>query len=443
MPRLGAILLATILKQHGYDVTVFVEDLAEPNWPSIENSDLVCISSITSTAPRAYHLAKKFTKLGIPVIMGGAHATFMPDEALQNVDYVIRGEGEYSLHELLQYPQTGRPSISSIKGLSYKDNSGTMRHNPPREFIHDLDSLPVPDFSLVHNWKSGHPYPVSLSRGCPCNCTFCSVIGMFGKQYRCKSIPEALRELRHAKSASTGLKFIVDDNFAANKTRSREILSCMIADRMAMQWSAQVRTDVSKDPQLLRLMADAGCHILHIGFESINPGTLAAYNKKQDKNDIISCIQAVHDHGIHIHGMFVIGADTDTLETIQDTVQFATENRIDTIQIMILTPLPGTPLFSEMEKNGRLLHTDWSVYDVQHVVFKPLHMSPAILQTETFRAMGRFYSWKYILNHLLYADFHYTMIWMFGKTAVAKTLRSFPAYIEHFGLHDNPETLRT
>jgi radical SAM superfamily enzyme YgiQ (UPF0313 family) len=252
---------------------------------------------------------------------------------------------------------------------------------------------------------------------------------MFGRRCRFKSVEATLKELKHVSLISKATKFIVDDNFAANKTRTKEILRGMIAEGITTRWSAQVRTDIAGDPELLRLMADAGCHTLYIGFESINPGTLEAYNKKQDREDIISCIRTVKDHGIHIHGMFVLGADTDDVKTVRGTADFATGLGIDTVQFLILTPLPGTPFFHDMMESGRLLHRDWSYYDVQHVVFRPRLMSPATLQMETLRAMARFYSWRYIFSHLARLDFHYTAIGIFGKTAVHKALKASSAYL--------------
>jgi len=254
---------------------------------------------------------------------------------------------------------------------------------------------------------------------------------MFGRRYRSKCVEVTLEELKYAVSVSKATKFIVDDNFAANKMRTKEILRGMIAEKIKTRWSAQVRTDVASDLELLRLMADSGCHTLFIGFESINPRTLEEYNKKQDLEDIISCIRTVRYHGIHIHGMFVLGAETDDVETIYETVDFAEGLGIDTVQIMILTPLPGTPLFNDMMKSGRLLHTDWSKYDVQHVVFKPRLMSPATLQIETLRAMGRFYSWKYVFRHLARLDFLYTAVGIFAKRAVDKSLKAFSAYLDY------------
>ena len=430
IPRLGAVLLPTILRERGYEVKAFIEDVTEPDWSFIESSDLVCISTITSTAIRAYRMAKRLKALDIPVFIGGTHPTFLPDEGLEYADFVIRGEGEHSLVELLEYLEKGTPALSGIRGLSYRDRDERKVHNHSREFIQDLDSLPEPDFSLVHNWDPSNPYPVSTSRGCPYDCTFCSVIRMFGRSYRFKSVEATLKEMKYVASVSKATKFIVDDNFAANKRRTKEILRGMIAEGIKTRWSAQVRVDVARDPELLRLMADSGCHTLYIGFESINPRTLEEYNKKQNREDIISCIRTVRDHSIHIHGMFVLGADTDDVETIHRTADFATSFGIDTVQFLILTPLPGTPLLHDMTKSGRLLHTDWSKYDAQHVVFRPGLMSPTTLQIETFRAMGRFYSWRYILGHLARLDFHYAAIGIFGKTAVHKSLKVSSAYLD-------------
>lgn len=428
--RVGTVLLPTILKEKGYEVKAFVEDISEPDWTFVENSDLVCISALTSTAIRAYSITQRARTRGIPVIMGGAHPSFMPEEALQHSDFVIRGEGDRSLPELISYLERGIPSIDSIKGLSYRDKTGIFFHNPPRRLLEEeeLESLPVPDFSLVHNWRPSLLYSVSTSRGCPFQCRFCSVIQIFGRKYRFKSTESVLKELEYIKSVSNGTRLFVDDNFTANKERTKELLRGMIAEKLTSDWVAQVRTDVATDAELLRLMTDAGCHTVHIGFESINPGTLEHYNKKQTTEDISRSIRLVKDHGIHIHGMFVIGADTDDIDVIKRTVDFAKRNGIDTIQLMVLTPLPGTPFFKDMKESGRLLHTCWDRYDAHHAVFRPLKISAQTLQTETIKGMGRFYSWKYILKHLAKFDLHYAAIGIFGKTTVSKVLRQIRSY---------------
>jgi len=430
IPRLGSILLSTILKDKGYNVRIFIEDIAPPDWSFIENSDIVCISTITSTAIRAYEIADRLRRSGITVIIGGAHPSFLPEESLLHADYVVRGEGDYTLLELINYLKNSAPQIEFIQGVSYKDVSGKILHNPLRPLLSDLDSLPSPDFSLIHGWRPSNIYPISTSRGCPFNCKFCSVIQMFGRGYRFKSVGATLREIRHISSVSKTTVFFVDDNFAANKQRTKTILKGMIDDNIKLSWSAQVRVDVAKDAELINLMADSGCSTLYIGFESVNPKTLELYNKKQDLNEMVDCIKAVKGHDISIHGMFVLGADTDDVETIKRTADFATRLKIDTIQFLVLTPFPGTPVFFEMMNSNRLLHTDWSKYDAHHVVLKPALMKPETLHLETLRAMKRFYSWKYILNHLIKFDFYYALIGLYGKRAVKEALDGAKAYLE-------------
>ncbi len=432
IPRLGTVLLGTMLRNMGIEVRVFIEDISDVDWSYVEGSDLVAISTITSTAIRAYEIADRVKKLGIPIVIGGAHPTFMTEEALGHADFVVRGEGDLSFPALFSYLTKGKPHISEIRGVSYRDSTGTIRHNPPSELLIDLDELPNPDFSIVHNWNAKNVYPVSTSRGCPYDCKFCSVIQVFGRKYRYRSVERTLADLKEATLRTDSTKFIVDDNFAANKKRTKAILRGMIEEKIKTKWTAQVRVEVAKDEELLKLMADAGCDTLYIGFESVNPETLKLYNKKQEVSQIIDCIKRVHDYGLYIHGMFVLGADTDTVETVRKTAEFAIENHIDTVQFVILTPLPGTPFFYEMRDSGRLLHTDWSKYDAHHVVFTPERIDPIALQIEMMKAMGKFYSWKYIIRHLLKFELFYAGIGVYGKRAIRKARDEIMAYIEEF-----------
>lgn len=429
--RVGTVLLSTILKERGYEVKTFIEDIAAPDWSFVESADLVCISTLTSTAPRAYAIGDRVKARGIPVVMGGVHPTYLPEEALRHSDFVVRGEGEFALQRLLNCLEKRKPRFKNIEGLSYRDASGSVVHNAPGQYLteEEMNNLPVPDFSLVRNWKATTIYPVSTSRGCPFECRFCSVIGMFGRKYRFKSGESALRELRHIQTVSKATRFFVDDNFTANKKRSKELLRAMIAEGLTDTWSAQTRTDVAGDPELLRLMKDSGGHTLYVGFESINPKTLAAYNKKHVLNDIIKCVRTVKDHGLNIHGMFVMGADTDDIKVIRETADFAIRSGIDTTQILALTPLPGTQIFEEMMKSGRILHTDWSKYNLQHVVFRPALMSPETLQVETVNAMQRFFSWKYILRRLAKFDLHYAGVGLYGKSVSNSMAKKVTAYL--------------
>jgi radical SAM superfamily enzyme YgiQ (UPF0313 family) len=429
LPRLGSILLATILKNRGYNTKVFIEDIVTPDWKLLEDADLVCISSITSTATRAYQIAERFRKLGIPVAIGGPHSTFLPEESLLYADYVVRGEGEETIVELIEHLESGEP-LSSIKGLSYKNDDNTIVHNQARGLLENLDDAPIPNFSLVYKWEKARVVPIATSRGCPFDCKFCSVIHMFGRKYRYKSIDRVLAEIK-ASAPKKGHVFFIDDNFAANKKRTKALLRSLIENNIKIEWSAQVRTDVARDPELLDLMEKAGCFSVYIGFESINPKTLSLYNKGQGFEDIENAIRLVKKHNINIHGMFVLGSDTDDIQTIRNTEKFAKELDIDSIQFLMLTPLPGTPVFEELKSSERLIHTDWSKYDAHHAVFEPKLMTAFELHVETLKAMSKFYSWPAILRNLWQFDFFYAVVCLYGKRSVKKALAGTKEYIDH------------
>ena len=429
LPRLGSILLATILKNMGYNTKVFIEDISPPDWKQLEDADMICISSISSTATRAFQIAEKFRKLGIPVAIGGPHSTFLPEESLEHADYVIRGEGEETLVELLENLESGKP-LDTIKGLSFKNSKQEIVHNPARELLKDLNEAPIPDFSIVHKWaEKAKVIPIATSRGCPFACKFCSVIPMFGRKYRFKSIDRIIEEIKAA-APQKGHVFFIDDNFAANKERTKTLLRALIDNKTKFEWSAQVRTDIAKDPELLKLMKASGCFSVYIGFESINPKTLSLYNKSQGLEDIENAIRAVKKHSINIHGMFVLGSDTDDIQTIRNTEKFAKKLDIDSIQFMILTPLPGTPVFEDLKSAGRLIHTDWSKYDAHHAVFEPKLMTAFELHVETLKAMSKFYSWPAILRNLWQFDFFYAVVGLYGKRSVKKALSGARSYVD-------------
>jgi radical SAM superfamily enzyme YgiQ (UPF0313 family) len=429
LPRLGSILLATMLREQGYNTRVYIEDIAPIPWNLLDDADMVCISSITSTANRAFEITEKFKKRGVPVVLGGPHTTFLPDESLQYADYVVRGEGEETLTELLSHLTTGT-SLESIKGLSYINALGENVHNPDRELLEDLEEAPIPDFRLVHKWeKKANVVPIATSRGCPFACRFCSVIPMFGRKYRFKSIDRIIEEIQASVTKKEHV-FFIDDNFAANKSRTIKLLRTMYDRNIKLDWSAQVRTDIAKDPELLALMEKTGCSTVFIGFESINPKTLSLYNKSQNVEDIENAIRAVKRHSINIHGMFVLGSDTDDIDTIKSTAKFAKKLNIESIQFMVLTPLPGTPVFEDLKNSGRLIHTDWSKYDAHHAVFEPSLMTAYELHVETLKAMAKFYSWGAVLRNLGRFDFFYAAVGLYGIRSVKQALSGARNYVD-------------
>jgi radical SAM superfamily enzyme YgiQ (UPF0313 family) len=233
--------------------------------------------------------------------------------------------------------------------------------------------------------------PIMTSWGCPFHCNFCSVTAMFGRKYRFRSAENIIAELKQRKPRKI---FFYDDNIAADKKRLKELCQRMLDEDIVVPWSAQMRTDVVRDPELLDLMHRSGCFRAYLGLESVNQATLDAFDKHQSVDDIVQAIRILHEHGIESHGMFVLGADTDTIQSVRETVKFAMKNHIDTIQLAALTPLPGTPLFDELNAAGRIFEKNWYLYDAQHVVFEPKNMTPYELQREALRGYMKFYSLK-------------------------------------------------
>jgi anaerobic magnesium-protoporphyrin IX monomethyl ester cyclase len=433
LPRLGLPIIGTILKDKGYEVRLFCPDIAPIDWTELFSADMVMISTITSTTPEAYRIAKKIKEkakvLGkdIPIVMGGAHVTFMAEEALDNyADFVVRKEGEQTTLELLSWLENGNDasSISKILGLSYKIGS-RVYHNDERPYLIDQDSLPTPELSLIEGWKDPTIFPVLASRGCPFDCTFCSVTKMFGHRYRTRSPQKVLEDIKYYHRLYPGAwTFFYDDNFDADKKRTKRLLELMLENNIRISWTAQSRLDVVKDKELLELMQKSGCKVLYVGLESVNPQTLIEYNKRQTVEEMEEAIKTLHQYKIKIHGMFVLGGEQDDRDTVMQTVRTAIKWKIDTVQMVILTPLPGTPVYENLVSENRITSFDWSQYDGHHVVYKPNKMSVWELQFGVMlEAMPKFYSLFQVIRAAVkfkFKNFQYRLYghWMLIKWKV-------------------------
>ncbi|TAL35949.1 MAG: B12-binding domain-containing radical SAM protein [Spirochaetes bacterium] len=401
IPRLGSFILATMMRDRGWEVEVVVEQLEGVDFDTLKGADLVGISTITPTAVGSYAIADRVRALGVPVIMGGPHVTHLPDEAMEHADFVIRGEGERALMAFVDAWEGDR-DYSRVPNLSYRASDLTI-HNPIQPFLENLDELPHPDLSLI---KGGlrtisnlRIIPVQTSRGCPFDCSFCSVTGMFGKGYRYRSTENVIEEL-HQYDGGNDFVFFYDDNFTANRARARELLNAMIDAGFRFHWSTQVRVDVAKDEELVKLMKRAGCHTVFIGFESVNPASLKEMKKKQTVDDIAAAIRVIKRHGIHIHGMFVYGFDEDSPESVGATVRFTREVQLSSLQFLILTPLPGSDLYKKLNAENRILTTDWSLYDTHHVVFRPKNFTPWGLMNAQLYSHTKMYTWREMAKKL-------------------------------------------
>ena len=188
-------------------------------------------------------------------------------------------------------------------------------------------------------------------------------------------------------------------------------------------WACQVRCDVTKDSTLLDLMSQARCSVACIGFESINPATLKAFQKKQTVEEIVTAIRSFHKKKIKIHGMFVLGGEADNKNTIWETLKFAIKQKIDTMQMTILTPFPGTKVYEDMEAQNRIFTKDWSLYDAQHIVFKPKLLSAQELQLNVTRAYVKFYSIYTAFYLLLKLRLRNAMLRFMGYLIVKEWIR--------------------
>ncbi|MFC1723167.1 B12-binding domain-containing radical SAM protein [Nanoarchaeota archaeon] len=387
LPLMGPIYLATLLKQKGHQAQCFNENLLGRSISDEElSSDILCITSLTLSIQRAYHLASRYRSLNPngKVIIGGIHASMLPEEAAQYADYVFVGEGELQIVDIVEKIASNQQKTQIIRA----------------DGLIDMDAVPTPDFSLLKNSHKMYMAPAITSRGCPFDCNFCSVTQMFGKKYRMRSIPKVIQDIRAIKQKKI---FFYDDNFSAIKSRTRDLLKAMKRNHINKKWTTQVRSDAAKDPKLIEQMADAGCYTVYVGFESVNPETLKELQKGQTPKEIRNAIRTFHDNSIEVHGMFMFGADADDKHTPKRTLNFCHDNDLDFAQFAILTPLPGTGTFHQMEKAGRLLHKDWRYYEGLHVVFKPKLLTPYQLQQGMIEAFHDFYSYSRAINDSLNA----------------------------------------
>jgi len=436
-PLLGLPILGEILRRMGLKVRIFCEKLAPINWGEVAKADLVGISVLTNLAPRAYRIAAKLKGIAratgrrIWVVMGGPHVTFLPEEALRNgADFVVRHEGEIAFPTLVERLRDGDArALAEVPGLSYWDN-GEIVHNPGRPLVERLDQLPPPNFSLIQGKERINVVPVQTSRGCPHDCEFCSVVRMFGRRVRHRSPGKVVEELREiVRTFPKRHVFFVDDNFSAHTEQALSLLEAMARARLPLRWSVQERVSVARRGEILRLMRETGCTRLYVGMESFNPGALREWGKGQTPEEMEDAVHRIHRAGLLIHGMFVLGGDTDTPETIKHTVRTAVRLGIDTAQFFLLVPPPGTRLYEKLEREGRIFDRNWAHYDGHYVVFHPKNMSPWELQALAIWAYRRFYHPGRGLRWLLKGRWRNVLPAFYGRRMVGRWLRENQGYL--------------
>ena len=334
-------------------------------------ADLVGISATTQTAARAYQLADAFRARGVRVVLGGMHPSALQEEAAQHADAVVVGEGETVWTRLLSDLEAGH--LQPV----YRGNGRPS-----------LAGLPHPRRDLFRRKRYLLPNSIYTTRGCPFDCSFCSVTSFFGGTYRCRPVDEVLREIDELENRR--LLFFVDDNIVGHKEHARRLFLALAPYRLA--WIGQASITVARDEGLLALLAASGCKGLFLGIESLSPDSLNWVGKQQNRvEEFEEAIRRIHAHGIGIIGSFIFGLDHDTEDVFELTVRFAQRTRLEAAQFNILTPYPGTPLAASLEREGRILTKDWSRYSEGRVLFTPRLMSVRTLQEGHDWAWREFY----------------------------------------------------
>jgi radical SAM superfamily enzyme YgiQ (UPF0313 family) len=363
----------------GIDVKITDENVEPIDFE--EQVDLVGITGMVMHAKRAYEIAKRFRERGIPVVMGGPHASSCSVEAKEHVDSVVIGEAEPVWSNLINDLQEGRLK-PFYKGETYPSLSG----------------IPSPRLDLLRKEAYMTVNCVQTTRGCPHQCDFCHVTHFFGKTYRCRPIDEVIREVERLSGAFT---VFIDDNIAGNRQHAKELFERL--KPLKKKWAGQASLTLTRDPELLKLAAESGCVSLFIGMESLSPENLKEMNKSFNRaHQYEEALRALHDHDIMVLAGFIFGLDHDDEGVFERTLRFCERNRIELPSFFVLTPLPGTPLFQRMESEGRLLHKDWSKYNGATVVFRPKLMTEETLQRGFNWLCKEGYSWGSIVRRVFH-----------------------------------------
>ena len=334
--------------------------------------DLVGISCFTLFAPQAYEIADKFREIGVPVVLGGYHPSALPDEARQHADSVVIGESEISFPQLLKDFEGGK-----MKPFYHSERLVKAEDIPPLR----RDLL---NFKLLTDG-------LRVTRGCPSQCEFCSITYFYNHTFRRRPIKNVIKEL---KSIPSRMILIHDANLAADLDHSKAFFKAMIKEKINKKWLGNGNIySLGKDEEFLCLARESGCICWTTGFESVSQKSLNSVKKSANKvHKYGEWVKNIRKHGMAVNGLFIFGFDHDTPEIFDTTLNAMYDWGIDAAEFNILTPLPGTPLFTKMDKEGRILTRDWSKYTQTQVVFQPKNMTPEELYEGTKKVAREFYS---------------------------------------------------
>jgi radical SAM superfamily enzyme YgiQ (UPF0313 family) len=384
---LGLLVLAGLTPPE-WKVTIIDENVDTPDYLKLPRPDLVGITAFTSQAPRAYEVAAVFRGLGVPVAMGGIHATMRHEEAAQRVDVVVTGEAESVWAQVLKdaVHRTLQPLYAG--GQEGMENTPLARH----------DLLPT-------GYQLG---AIQTTRGCPLNCSFCSVSTFNGRTYRHRAVDAVVAEFRTIREK---VVLVVDDNLIGTRldhiARAKDLFRAMIKARLKKQWICQATINMADDEELLRLARRAGCAGVFIGFESASEAGLIEVHKKynlQKARDFRKSVRRIQRHNITVAGSFIMGLDVDRPGIGREIADAANRYGVDVLNAMILTPLPGTALWQKMEEEGRIIADQfpehWKYYTLTLPVGRYRNFSQEEIMGEIDACTRRFYSLRGIVRRV-------------------------------------------
>ena len=384
---LGLMVLAGLTPPE-WEISIVDENLGVPDYPAMPRPDLVGITAFTSQANRAYEVATHFRRLGVPVVMGGIHATMCLDEVMERVDSVVTGEAEGIWPQVLEDARHGCLKRRYDGGLAEISNVPLARH--------DL---------LATGYAFG---AIQTTRGCPLNCSFCSVTAFNGARYRQRPIPDVVREFQ---SVREKLVLVVDDNLIGTRpehvARAKDLFRALARANLRIQWIAQATINFADDEELLALAAKAGCSGVYIGFESLAPEALLELGKKFNllkDRDFRASVRRIQRHNILVMGSFIIGLDVDEPGIGKRIAEAASRYGVDNLNTLFLTPLPGTRLWDQMKSEDRIalnrFPEDWKYYTLTFPVARYRHLSLAGAIQEMITCDRGFYSMPRILRRV-------------------------------------------
>ena len=366
--------------------------------PDAGGYDLVGITAMTPLAPRAYRIADAFRRQGVPVVMGGYHPTVLPDEASEHADSLCIGEAEKLWPIIVGDAMAGR-----LKAQYRSDAFPCLENLPqPRR-----DLLKIP---RSRRFEHINVYFLQTTRGCPFRCSFCAVTSVLGGKLRHRPVAEVEAEIESLgiRRLTRGQKrdrfhdiiFFTDDNIVGQRSYSRELLR--MVSGFNLKWVGQASTNVADNEEILTLLRDSGCMGLAVGFETLSQKNIRDVGKGVNRTqDYLDRIRKIHSYGIGLAGNFIFGFDHDDETTFAEVVNFVDTARLEGFYYSLLTPYPGTPFFEQMKAENRILETDWSLYDTDHVVYRPRLMDAETLMKGYRWAWRRSLTYRSIFKRLL------------------------------------------